>query len=64
MDSSIDSSGLDAEVLAMKKIFDLIFGCRHKKMTWPIKVDGNLKPATIVCLDCGQEFWYKGQLER
>jgi hypothetical protein len=48
------------------KLFDLIFGCSHKRYSFPITVRGKLRrsPAAsltgtyVVCLDCGQEFAY------
>jgi hypothetical protein len=48
-------------------LFDLVFGCRHKRCSFPITVRGKLlcpNPAAsvtgtyVVCLDCGREFPY------
>ncbi len=48
-------------------LFGLVFGCRHKRRSFPITVRGKLGRATaaasvtgtyIVCLDCGREFPY------
>ncbi len=47
-------------------MFDKIFGCSHKRCSFPITVRGKLRrsPAAsitgtyVVCLDCGQEFPY------
>lgn len=48
------------------RLFDVIFGCSHKRCSFPITVRGKLRrsPAAsvtgtyVVCLDCGQEFPY------
>lgn len=48
------------------RLFDMVFGCSHKRCSFPITVRGKLRrsPAAsvtgtyIVCLDCGQEFPY------
>jgi len=53
----------------MSKIVDALFGCPHKRCTFPItaksrqpRVDGPMTAATyIVCLDCGKEFGYDWQ---
>ena len=48
-------------------LFDTVFGCWHKRCSFPITVRGKLRRATfaasvtgtyVVCLDCGQEFPY------
>ena len=47
-------------------ILDALFGCSHKKLSFPITVRGvrRRSPAAsatgtyVVCLDCGQEFPY------
>jgi hypothetical protein len=48
-------------------LLDLIFGCSHKRSSFPITVRGRLRRSTpaagvtgtyIVCLDCGREFPY------
>jgi hypothetical protein len=48
-------------------LFDLVFGCWHKRCTFPITVRGKLRRTTpaasvtgtyVVCLDCGREFPY------
>ena len=47
-------------------LFDVVFGCSHKRCSFPITVRGDLRrsPAAsvtgtyVVCLDCGQEFPY------
>jgi hypothetical protein len=49
----------------MLGLFDVLFGCYHKKFSFPItKKRGQLSPAAsvtgtyVVCLDCGKEFAY------
>ena len=47
-------------------LLDVMFGCSHKRCSFPITVRGkqNRTPAAsvtgtyVVCLDCGQEFPY------
>ena len=48
-------------------LFDLVFGCWHKRCSFPITVRGKLRRSTaaasvtgtyVVCLDCGREFPY------
>ncbi len=47
-------------------LFDIVFGCSHKRCSFPITVRGKLRrsPAAsvtgtyVVCLDCGKEFPY------
>ena len=48
-------------------LFDLVFGCWHRRCGFPITVRGKLRRATaaasvtgtyVVCLDCGREFPY------
>ncbi len=48
------------------RLFDAVFGCSHKRCSFPITVRGKQRrsPAAsvtgtyVVCLDCGQEFAY------
>ncbi len=48
------------------RLLDRVFGCSHKRCSFPITVRGKLRrsPAAsvtgtyVVCLDCGQEFPY------
>jgi len=47
-------------------IFERVFGCSHKKTTFPITRTGRSatdgpKAAYIVCLECGREFDYDWQ---
>ena len=48
-------------------LFYLVFGCWHKRCTFPMTVRGKLRRSTaaasvtgtyVVCLDCGREFPY------
>jgi hypothetical protein len=48
-------------------LFDLVFGCWHKRRSFPITVRGRVRRSTaaaavtgtyVVCLDCGREFSY------
>ncbi len=47
-------------------MFDKLFGCSHKRCSFPITVRGKLRRSAaaavtgtyVVCLDCGQEFPY------
>ena len=48
-------------------VFDLVFGCWHKRRSFPITVRGKLRRSSaaasitgtyVVCLDCGREFPY------
>ena len=48
-------------------LFDLVFGCWHRRRTFPITVRGKLRRRIaaaavtgtyVVCLDCGREFPY------
>jgi len=48
-------------------LLDLVFGCWHKRCSFPITVRGKLRRGTaaasvtgtyVVCLDCGREFAY------
>ena len=46
--------------------FDLMFGCPHKRFSFPITVRGTrrrsdtafLRKTYVVCLECGREFPY------
>ncbi len=47
-------------------LFDRVFGCSHKRCSFPITVRGKLRRSAaasvtgtyVVCLDCGHEFPY------
>ena len=48
-------------------LFDIVFGCWHKRYSFPITSRGKLRRSTtaasvtgtyVVCLDCGREFPY------
>lgn len=48
------------------KLFDVVFGCSHKRCSFPITVRGKQRRSAaaavtgtyVVCLDCGHEFPY------
>lgn len=49
------------------KLFDVVFGCSHKRCSFPITVRGKQRRSSaaasvtgtyVVCLDCGHEFPY------
>ncbi len=50
----------------MFKLLDVLFGCAHRRFTFPITVRGGkrrseaaaLTGTYVVCLDCGREFAY------
>jgi hypothetical protein len=52
--------------------FDLLFGCWHRKLSFPVSVGqgqprrpGTWRTGTyVVCLDCGREFAYDWQRMR
>lgn len=44
----------------MARIFDFLFGCHHKRLSWPWRRKGFGQYQ--VCLDCGREFDYTGEL--
>ena len=47
-------------------VLDVLFGCSHKKLSFPITVRGSARNGVrstatktyVVCLDCGHEFPY------
>ncbi|HUI85492.1 MAG TPA: hypothetical protein VL240_14795 [Candidatus Binatia bacterium] len=48
------------------RLLDLVFGCSHKRCSFPITIRGKQRRSAaasvtgtyVVCLDCGQEFAY------
>lgn len=44
------------------RIFDLLFGCRHKRLTRPItrvhRPGTPAGPVYVACLECGKQFHY------
>jgi hypothetical protein len=53
------------------KIWDFLFGCTHKRTTFPISKRGNRRPSAagrtgtyVACIDCGKEFAYDWQKMR
>jgi hypothetical protein len=47
----------------MFNFFDTLFGCTHRRRTFPItaKKPGTHSTTYVVCLDCGKEFPYDWQ---
>lgn len=40
----------------LARAFDLIFGCRHIRRSWPLSRIGKRRvPVYSTCLDCGRE---------
>jgi hypothetical protein len=47
-------------------LFDLLFGCRHRNLTFPLTLKRGQRPSRaafetgtyVVCIDCGKEFGY------
>lgn len=42
----------------MRALFALIFGCRHRRCSWPLTVRKPRKRTYVACLSCGAEFDY------
>jgi len=49
----------------MLKLLDVLFGCSHKRYTFPMSARGSRRSHAadmtgtyVVCLDCGKEFPY------
>ena len=44
------------------KLFDLVFGCRHTRITRPItpvyRYHSQLVHSYVTCLECGKQFYY------
>ena len=52
----------------IRKLIDLVFGCRHSRYTFPVTIRGRARPQAgaltgtyVACLDCGKEFPYDWQ---
>ncbi len=39
-------------------LLDGLFGCSHRKTSFPLTSGRNLESTYVVCLDCGKEFHY------
>lgn len=39
-------------------LLNAMFGCSHKRTTFPLTLNGNRKRTYVVCLECGKEFNY------
>ena len=42
----------------LSAMFNLLFGCAHRKTTFPLTAGRGRGAAYVVCLDCGKEFDY------
>jgi len=42
----------------LRALYDLIFGCAHRRLSWPLTVRTPKKRTYVVCLNCGTEFDY------
>jgi hypothetical protein len=42
----------------MNALLNKLFGCVHRKTTFPMTAGRNLDRTYVVCLDCGTEFRY------
>lgn len=43
----------------MDSLYNLVFHCRHKRLSFPFRRPGKEGPQTyVVCLDCAKEFPY------
>jgi DNA-directed RNA polymerase subunit RPC12/RpoP len=45
----------------MGRLFDLLFGCRHRRLSRPVtptKQSGDARQTYVVCLDCGKRLAY------
>jgi hypothetical protein len=46
----------------MAKMLDLLFGCHHRVLTWPItpvhKPNTQASDTYVACLECGRQFYY------
>ena len=47
-----------------RALFDLLFGCRHQALSWPLTVRQPRMRTYVVCLACGAEFDYDFQAMR
>jgi hypothetical protein len=45
----------------LSALFEVVFGCRHRRTSFPITPPAGARPAGVTyvtCLDCGTEFKY------
>ncbi|HLW54136.1 MAG TPA: hypothetical protein VKW06_14965 [Candidatus Angelobacter sp.] len=71
VDSFFSGSTAVIQVEEKVRIFDVLFGCLHKRTTFPISKRGTRKTQAagrtgtyLVCLECGKEFAYDWQKMR
>ncbi len=48
----------------LRVLFNFIFGCHHRHLSWPLTVRRPRKRTYVVCLRCGAEFDYDFQIMR
>jgi hypothetical protein len=56
-------------IFMMAKLFDVVFGCRHARYSFPVTIRGRahrpqaaaLTGTYVACLECGKEFPYDWQ---
>ena len=42
----------------LRALYQLVFGCWHRKLSWPLTVRKPRMRTYVVCLECGAEFDY------
>jgi hypothetical protein len=42
----------------LRALYQLVFGCWHRNLSWPLTVRKPRKRTYVVCLKCGSEFDY------
>ena len=47
-----------------RALFNLLFGCHHRALSWPLTVRQPRLRTYVVCLACGAEFEYDFQTMR
>jgi hypothetical protein len=63
----VKGQGFSRVVNAMANLLDLLFGCSHKSLSFPMTRRRGQNAAAagpgiyVVCLDCGREFAYDWQ---
>ena len=52
----------------MRQLLEWLFGCRHRRLSFPLTMRPNRRPQAgkltgtyVTCLDCGREFPYDWQ---
>lgn len=47
----------------MARLFQFLFGCHHTRLSWPFRQTHKLPTRYQVCLECGEEIEYTGELQ-